>query len=376
MKPIQLVDLHSQYLKIKQEIDEAVLRIIDSSIYIGGEDVQRFKTELEQYIGVKHVIPCANGTDALQIALMALDMQPGDEILTPSFTYIATAEVIALLHLQPVFVEVDPKTFTLDPEDARKKITPKTKAIIPVHLYGQCAHMDPIMELAREFDLKVIEDTAQALGSHYTGADGRTAGAGCIGDIGTTSFFPSKNLGCYGDGGALMTNDDELASRITMIANHGQSKKYYHDSIGVNSRLDNIQAGILRVKLKRLDQYIASRNAAADFFTNALKGVQGITTPFVAPWSDHGYHQYTIKLQGIDRDKLQRYLSEQGIPTNVYYPLPVHLQKGYIRYGFHEGDMPRTEQLTKEVLSLPIHTELDEEQLNHITSNIISYVNR
>lgn len=376
MKPIQLVDLHSQYLKIKEEIDEAVLRIIDSSVYIGGDDVQEFKTELARYLGVKHVIPCANGTDALQIALMAMDVQPGDEILTPSFTYIATAEVIALLHLQPVFVEVDPETFTMDAADARKKITSKTKAIIPVHLYGQCANMDPIMELAREFNLKVIEDTAQALGSKYTGKDGKAVSAGCIGDVGTTSFFPSKNLGCYGDGGALMTNDDELASRITMIANHGQSKKYYHDSIGVNSRLDNIQAGILRVKLKYLDEYTASRNEAASFYTNTLKGLPGVTTPVIAKWSTHGFHQYTLKLKDIDRNGLQNFLSERGIPTNIYYPVPVHLQKGYVRYGFREGDMPLTEQLSREVLSLPIHTELDDEQLNHITSNIISYLKK
>lgn len=374
MQSIELVDLRSQYLKIKEEVDQAVLRVIDSCAFIGGPDVNAFKEELEAYLNVKHVIPCANGTDALQIALMAIDAKPGDEILTPSFTYIATAEVIALLQLKPVFVEVDPETFTIDVEDARSKVTSKTVAIIPVHLYGQCANMDAVMEFAKEQNLKVIEDTAQALGSFFTDKHGVKHRAGCIGDIGTTSFFPSKNLGGYGDGGAMMTNDDELALKLKMIANHGQSKKYHHDSIGCNSRLDTIQAAILRIKLKHLDSYIDARIAAADYYNNAFKNVDEITTPVVAPYSNHGYHQYTIKLKGVDRTALQEYLADKGIPTNIYYPVPVHLQKGYVEYGMKDGDMPLTEELTAQVLSLPIHTELTEEQLKYITDNIIGFI--
>lgn len=376
MKPIHLVDLHSQYLKIKNEIDQAVISTIESTVFIGGEHVNNFQRELENYLGVKHVIPCANGTDALQIALMALDTSPGDEILTPSFTYIATCEVIALLQLKPVFVEVDPRTFTIDPADARSKITSRTKAIIPVHLYGQCADMDPLMQLSRETGIPIVEDTAQALGSKYYSKSEGTQSAGCIGDIGTTSFFPSKNLGCFGDGGALMTNNDALAAKIRMIANHGQSKRYYHDSIGVNSRLDNIQAAVLRIKLRHLDTYIALRNKAAEFYNSKFENHKQLTIPFLAKWSNHGYHQYTLKLHGVDREALQNYLSDKGIPTNIYYPVPVHLQKGYSNFGFKQGDMPLTEQLTSEVLSLPIHTELDQEQLDYITSHIISFISK
>lgn len=374
MQSIELVDLRSQYLKIKEEIDKAVLGVLDSCAFIGGPEVGSFRADLEKYLNVKHVIPCANGTDALQIALMAIDAKPGDEILTPSFTYIATAEVIALLQLTPVFVEVDEDTFTIDVEDARKKITSKTKAIIPVHLYGQCANMDAVLDLAKDHNIRVIEDTAQALGSFYTSKDASKHRAGCIGDIGTTSFFPSKNLGGYGDGGAIMTNNDELAKKLRMIANHGQSKKYYHDSIGVNSRLDTIQAAILQVKLRYLDSYIDARIAAAEYYNNAFKGIAEITTPVVASWSNHGYHQYTIKLNGVDRDALQAFLTEKGIPNNIYYPVPVHLQKGYTQYGYKEGDMPITEKLTYQVLSLPIHTELTEEQLAYITQNIIAFI--
>lgn len=374
MQSIELVDLRTQYLKIKEEVDQAVLRVIDSCAFIGGPDVNEFKEELQNYLGVKHVIPCANGTDALQIALMAIDAKPGDEILTPSFTYIATAEVIALLQLKPVFVEIDPETFTIDVEDARSKVTSKTVAIIPVHLYGQCANMDAVMEFAKKNNIRVIEDTAQALGSFFTDKNGVKHRAGCIGDIGTTSFFPSKNLGGYGDGGAMMTNDDNLALKLKMIANHGQSKKYHHDSIGCNSRLDTIQAAILRVKLKYLDSYIDARIAAAEYYNNAFSNMDEITTPVVASYSNHGYHQYTIKLNGVDRTALQEYLAEKGIPTNIYYPVPVHLQKGYAEYGMKEGDMPLTEELTAQVLSLPIHTELTEEQLAHITENIIGFI--
>lgn len=374
MQSIELVDLRSQYLKIKEEIDQAVLGVLDNCAFINGPEVSAFKTDLEKYLSVKHVIPCANGTDALQIALMAIDVKPGDEILTPSFTYIATAEVIALLQLTPVFVEVDEDTFTIDVEDARKKVSSKTKAIIPVHLYGQCANMDEVLSFAHEHKIKVIEDTAQALGSYYFSKDGSKQRAGCIGDIGTTSFFPSKNLGGYGDGGAIMTNNDELAEKLRMIANHGQSKKYYHDSIGCNSRLDTIQAAILKVKLKYLDSYIQARENAAAFYNAAFKDIAQITTPVTAKWSNHGYHQYTIKLNEVNRDALQAFLNEKGIPNNIYYPVPVHLQKGYTQYGYTQGDMPITEKLTAQVLSLPIHTELEQDQLEYITKNIIAFI--
>jgi len=375
MKPIQLVDLHTQYKKIKEEIDAAVIEVMESTAFINGPAVKDFASEMEAYLGVKHVIPCANGTDALQIALMAIGTQPGDEILTPSFTYIATAEVIALLQLKPVFVEVDEDTFTIDIEDAKGKITDRTKAIIPVHLYGQCAPMDEVMEFARKHGIRVIEDTAQAIGSSYHSKDGSTQMAGCIGDIGTTSFFPSKNLGCYGDGGAMMTNDDELAKKLRMIANHGQRIKYYHDIIGCNSRLDSIQAAILRIKLGHLNEYIHARQEAASYYDRAFANVEQITTPYRAPYSTHGFHQYTLKLEGVDRDGLLDYLQEKGIPANIYYPVPVHLQKGYTQYGFKEGDMPRTEALTAQVISLPIHTELTEDQLDYITTHIKSFIN-
>lgn len=353
-----------------------MLNVLDSSAFINGPEVKAFQSELEAYLGVKHVIPCANGTDALQIALMAIGAKPGDEILTPSFTYVATAEVIALLNLKPVFVEVHPDTFTIDVEDARSKVTSKTKAIIPVHLYGQCAQMDEVMDLANEFGFKVIEDTAQAIGSNYKSADGTVTKAGCIGDIGTTSFFPSKNLGCFGDGGAIFTNDDSLANELRMMANHGQSKRYYHDKIGVNSRLDSIQAAILRIKLRHLDEYIVARNEAASYYNQAFSRFENVVTPFVADYTDHGFHQYTLKLTGVDRDGLIAHLSEKGIPSNIYYPVPVHLQKGYVHYGGGEGSMHLTEQLTREVISLPIHTELTNEQLEHITTEFISYLEK
>jgi len=374
MNQIQLVDLHTQYLKIKEEIDTAVLNVIDSTAFINGPEVNSFASELEKYLNVKHVIPCANGTDALQIALMAIGAKPGDEILTPSFTYIATAEVIALLQLKPIFVEVDIDTFTVEVEDAKSKITSKTKAIIPVHLYGQCANMDAVMELANQENIFVIEDTAQAIGSDYTHRSGKKAKAGCIGHIGTTSFFPSKNLGCYGDGGAMMTNDDDLAAKLRMISNHGQRIKYHHDIIGCNSRLDSIQAAVLRVKLKHLDEYTEARNAAARYYTDSFKDVKEIATPFLAPYSSHGFHQYTIKLENVDRDALQAYLNENGIPANIYYPVPVHLQKGYTEYGFKAGDMPKTESLTSQVLSLPMHTELTEDQLQYIVEHVIKFI--
>lgn len=374
MQGIELVDLRTQYLKIKDEVDKAVLNVLDTTAFINGPDVKHFKEELQEYLNVKHVIPCANGTDALQIALMALGLEPGDEVLTPSFTYIATAEVIALLQLKPIFVEVDTDTFTIDVEDAKQKITSRTKAIIPVHLYGQCANMNAVMDMAKKHNIFVIEDTAQALGSFFTDRNGSKHRAGCIGDIGTTSFFPSKNLGGYGDGGAMMTNDDHLAIKLKMIANHGQSKKYHHDSIGCNSRLDTIQAAILRIKLRHLDSYIDARIKAAHYYNEAFKEIPQITTPFVAEYSDHGFHQYTIKLSGANRAELQAYLADKGIPSNIYYPVPVHLQKGYTDYGMNEGDLPTTESLTAQVLSLPIHTELTTEQLEYITKNIIKFI--
>ena len=351
--------------------------ILEDSAFIGGEHVRLFTRELEAYLGVKHVIPCANGTDALQIALMAIGCKPGDEVLTPSFTYIATCEVIGLLGLVPVFVEVDADTFTLDVQDAISKITSKTKAIVPVHLYGQCADMDAITDLAAEHNLYIIEDTAQAIGAKYKSKHSdKPESAGCIGHIGTTSFFPSKNLGCYGDGGAIMTNDNTLAAKIRMIANHGQSERYYHDIIGVNSRLDNIQAAVLRIKLRRLDEYEASRQSVAQFYDKAFKDINEIETPVSSPSSSHVYHQYTMKLQGIDRTKLQEHLSDLGIPSNIYYPVPAHLQKGYEEYGYVKGDLQLTESLCEKVLSLPIHTELENDQLNHIVNSIKDFIKK
>jgi len=374
-RPIQLVDLHTQYQRIKEEIDSAVLRVVESTAYINGPEVHDFAKELGEFLDVKHVIPCANGTDALQIAMMALGLKPGDEVLTPSFTYIATAEVIALLQLKPVFVEVDPDTFTIDINDARTKVTDRTKAIVPVHLYGQSADMDAVMSFAKETGISVVEDTAQAIGSNFTGKSGIAQKVGTIGDIGTTSFFPSKNLGCYGDGGAIFTNDDDLAQKLKRIANHGQRVRYYHDDIGVNSRLDSIQAAILRIKLRHLPDYITARNEVADHYDRELGVLDGIQVPARASYSDHGFHQYTLKLEGIDREGLQNHLSEKGIPSNIYYPVAIHLQKGYTQYGMKEGDMPMTEALSAAVLSLPIHTEMDSEQLFAITNAIKEYIN-
>lgn len=372
MEPIQLVDLKNQYLKIKEEIDAKVIEILESTRFIGGPEVTGFQEELQEYFRVKHVIPCANGTDALQIALMSQGLKPGDEVITPSFTYISTTEVVSLLGLIPVFADVYPDTFNIDIEDLRKKITPNTRAIIPVHLYGQCADMDPIMELAAEYGLIVIEDTAQAIGAEYTHADGKVSKAGTIGQIGTTSFFPSKNLGGFGDGGALMTNDDDIAAHLRLIANHGQSRRYYHDVIGVNSRLDAIQAGILRIKLRHLDEYIKARQWAANEYDKAFSASDKITSPFVAKNSTHVYHQYTLKLQGINRDRLMKHLDDNGIPSNIYYPLANHKQMAFTT-DFGNTSLPITEQLSKEVLSLPIHTELSQEQIDHITSHIINF---
>ncbi len=376
MNNIQMVDLLSQYEKIKNEIDTAITDVVRSSAYINGPEVKKFQAELEEYLRVKHVIPCANGTDALQVVMMALNLKPGDEVITPSFTYIATVEVIALLKLTPVLVDVDPDTFCIDTEQIKKAITPDTKAIVPVHLFGQCANMEEITDIAREHDLFVIEDTAQAIGADYTFSDGRTAKAGTIGDAGATSFFPSKNLGCYGDGGAIFTNNDELAARIRMIVNHGQSKRYYHDDIGVNSRLDSIQAAILRRKLPHLDTYNTNRNKAAAHYNKAFTDNPHIKTPVRAAYSSHVFHQYTLQLFGVDRDGLKEYLSEKGIPAMIYYPVPAHKQKAYQNAQFDNSDFPVTDELSEKVISLPMHSELNEEQLEFISSSVLEYINQ
>ncbi len=369
-----MVDLIGQYNKIQQEIDTAVLDVIRSSAYINGPEVKSFQKELEDYLGVRHVIPCANGTDALQIAMMALGLEPGDEVITASFTYVATAEVIALLKLKPVLVDVDPETFNIDPAAIERAITPKTKAIVPVHLFGQCVDMTAIMEIARKHNLHVIEDTAQAIGSEYTMKDGKQVKAGTMGIVGTTSFFPSKNLGCFGDGGAIFTNDDALAAKIRMIANHGQSTMYYHDEIGVNSRLDSIQAAILRIKLRHLDQYAEARRNVADIYDSRFAGESTITTPKREPRSTHVFHQYTLKLRGVDRFALKNFLQEREIPAMVYYPVPLHMQKAYVDPRYKEGDFPVTEDLCKCVISLPIHTEMEENQQEYICNSILEFI--
>ncbi|PZR26605.1 MAG: transcriptional regulator [Citrobacter freundii] len=380
MRPIQMVDTQTQYQKIKAEVDKAVLQVMESSAFINGKPVQDFANNLSAYLGVKHTIPCANGTDALQIALMALDLQPGDEVITPSFTFIATTEVIALLQLKPVFVDVDPKTFCIDPALIEKAITPKTKAIVPVHLYGHVAPMEEIMKIAEKHKLWVIEDNAQAIGSTYTFADGTKKKAGAIGHIGCTSFYPSKNLGAFGDAGAIFTNDNALADRMKMIANHGQSRRYYHDVVGCNSRLDTIQAAILDIKLKHLDEYISAREAAADFYDNALSGHTAITTPFRASYSRHVFHQYTILLDnGKDaaalRNGLNSFLAEHKVPSMIYYPVPGHKQKMFEQFNVASQSLPITDWLTERVISLPMHTELDKDQLGFIADKVLGYLN-
>ena len=345
MRAIQMVDLKTQYQKIKPEIDKAVIDVLESSMFINGKPVQEFANALAAYLGIKHVIPCANGTDALQISMMALDLQPGDEVITPSFTYIATTEVVALLRLTPVFVEVDAKTFCMDIESLRKAITPKTKAIVPVHLYGQAANMEAILQIAKEHNLYVIEDNAQAIGCNYTFSDGTVKKTGTMGTVGCTSFFPSKNLGCYGDGGAICTDDDDLALKLRMIANHGQRTRYYHEMVGCNSRLDTIQAAVLNIKLKDLDNYIAARNKAANFYDNAFAGHPKITTPFVAPYTNHVFHQYTLLLEGVDRNGLNEYLAGKNIPSMIYYPVPGHRQEMFEGIGGASYNLPVTDWL-------------------------------
>jgi dTDP-4-amino-4,6-dideoxygalactose transaminase len=375
MKKIQMVDLVSQYEKIKPAIDSAISDVIENAYFINGPEVTNFAEDLKDYLGVKNVIPCANGTDALQIAMMALDLKPGDEVITPSFTYIATTEVIALLGLKPVFVEVNKDTFCVDAEAIEKAITPKTKAIVPVHLYGQAADMNAIMEIAQKHNLFVIEDNAQAIGSDYHLTDGTVVKTGTIGDIGCTSFFPSKNLGCYGDGGALFTNNEELARKIKMIANHGQSKKYYHDVVGCNSRLDTIQAAVLRIKLRQLDNYIDARREVADYYDAFFGPMAGVKIPFRSHDSKHVFHQYTLTLEGHSRDGLNEFLAEKGIPSMIYYPVPAHRQKMFESFGSASLNLSVTDWLTERVISLPIHTEMQTEQLELITKTVAEYLN-
>ena len=376
MKPIQMVDLKQQYLNIKTEIDQALSDVLDSSVFIGGKQVATFADKLSAYLGSNHVIPCANGTDALQIAMMALDLQPGDEVITPSFTYIATTEVIALLKLKPVFVDVDKQTFCIDPEAIKKAITPKTKAIVPVHLYGHTANMEEVMAIATDNKLYVIEDTAQAIGGDYIFKDGTRKKSGTIGTIGTTSFFPSKNLGCYGDGGAIFTNDDTLAEKLKMIANHGQKIRYYHEMVGCNSRLDAMQAAILNVKLPLLDKYIAARQQAAANYDTAFAGNPKITVPHRAANNVHVFHQYTLTLQDVDRDGLHSFLADNQVPSMIYYPVPAHRQKMFEAFGGGDYVLPVTDWLTERVISLPIHTELTEDQQAHIVEKVLEFINR
>ncbi len=374
MKKVPMVDLVGQYKKIKPEVDAAIEEILESAAFINGPQVKQFQENLESYLSVKHVIPCANGTDALQVAMMALGLKPGDEVITTSFTFIATAEVIALLQLTPVLVDVDPHTFNIDPEAIKRAITPKTKAIVPVHLFGQTADMDTIMEIARENNLFVVEDNAQAIGADFYSKDGSTHKAGTIGHIGCTSFFPAKNLGCYGDGGAIFTNDDELAKQLRVVVNHGMTVRYYHDYVGVNSRLDSIQAAVLDIKLKHLDEYVKARQFAAEYYNNAFANCDKLKTPVTAPFTNHVFHQYTLVTSDIDRDALMKYLQEKGIACAIYYPVPLHLQKAYLDPRYKKGDFPVTEALSDTVISLPMHTEFDEETLHYVTSSVLEFV--
>ncbi len=375
MRPIQMVDLKGQYAKIKPQIDLAISEVLESTAFINGKAVTDFSRNLSGYLGIDHVIPCANGTDALQIALMGLGLEPGDEVITPSFTFIATTEVVGLLRLKPVFADVDSKTFCMDPVSLEKQITKKTKAVVPVHLYGQSAPMMEIMELAGSYGLKVVEDNAQAIGGDYIFPDGKTYKTGTLGTVGTTSFFPSKNLGAYGDGGALFTQDSSLAELFRMIANHGQKERYYHEIVGCNSRLDTIQAAILNIKLPHLNEYIERRRAAADFYDHAFAGQPKIRIPYRASYSKHVFHQYTLLIEGADRNKLNEYLASRKIPSMIYYPVPAHRQNMFAPYqsGFQRLEV--TEWLTERVISLPMHTELDEEQLGFICRSVLEFLN-
>ncbi|MDX1762147.1 MAG: DegT/DnrJ/EryC1/StrS family aminotransferase [Christiangramia sp.] len=377
MKKIQMVDLKGQYEGIKDEVNHGIQEILEDTSFINGPHVHAFQKELEEYLGVKHVIPCANGTDALQIAMMGLGLKPGDEVITADFTFAATVEVIALLQLTPVLVDVDPETFNIDPEEIKKAITPKTKAIVPVHLFGQTADMDKIMEIAKEHNLYVIEDNAQAIGADYHSKDGSVNKAGTIGDVAATSFFPSKNLGCYGDGGAIFTNNDELAHTIRGVVNHGMYERYHHDVVGVNSRLDSFQAAILRAKLKNLDIYNEARKAAALKYSEAFLGMEDIVTPVRRGDCDtHVYHQYTLKIGKGKRDALAKHLQEKGLPFGIYYPIPLHRQKAYLDERYNEDDFTITNQLVQEVISLPMHTELEDDQIQYISQTIIDFLNK
>ena len=382
MKKIQMVDLGGQYQEIKKQVNSSITNILESSAFINGPEVHAFQKELQDYIGVKHVIPCANGTDALQICMMGLGLKPGDEVITADFTFAATVEVIALLKLTPVLVDVDPDTFNIDPKAIEKAISPKTKAIVPVHLFGQCANMDAILAIAKKHNLFVIEDNAQAIGAKHTFEDGTKKMAGSIGHVASTSFFPSKNLGCYGDGGAIFTNDDDLAHTIRGIVNHGMYKRYHHDVVGVNSRLDSIQAAVLRAKLPKLDEYNAKRRAVAIKYNEAFAEQENIIIPktvngcegICANCDCHVFHQYTLKITNGKRDALVEYLNENGIPCGVYYPIPLHKQKAYVDKRYIEANFQITNQIIKEVISLPMHTELDNEQIDYITTMVIDFV--
>ena len=377
MRKIQMVDLKGQYEKIKDQVNNGVMNVIESTAFINGPEVHAFQKELEDYLDVKHVIPCANGTDALQIAMMGLGLQPGDEVITADFTFAATVEVIALLNLTPVLVDVNPFDFNIDTEAIRKAITPKTKAIVPVHLFGLAANMDEIMAIAKEHDLYVIEDNAQGIGSNYMHSNGSKTKTGTIGNVGTTSFFPSKNLGCYGDGGAIFTNDDDLAHTIRGIVNHGMYERYHHDVVGVNSRLDSMQATVLRAKLPHLDSYNNARRDAARKYTAAFAGNEKIITPLVCDSCDcHVFHQYTLVIKDANRDELVKHLQSKDIPCGVYYPIPLHLQKAYADERYNEDDFKVTNQLVKECISLPMHTELDNEQIKFITDTVLEFVNK
>jgi len=377
MKKIQMVDLKGQYQGIKNEVNQGMQEILEETSFINGPHVHAFQKELEEYLDVKHVIPCANGTDALQIAMMGLGLKPGDEVITADFTFAATVEVIALLQLTPVLVDVDPQTFNIDPEEIKKAITPNTKAIVPVHLFGQPANMDAIMEIAKEHKLYVIEDNAQAIGADYHLENGETKKAGTIGDIAATSFFPSKNLGCYGDGGAIFTNNDKLAHTIRGIVNHGMYERYHHDVVGVNSRLDSFQAAVLRAKLKKLDIYNEARKEAALKYSEAFHAIEHMETPVtVGDCDTHVYHQYTLKIKNGKRDALAKHLQEKGIPFGIYYPIPLHRQKAYLDKRYNEDDFTVTNQLVKEVISLPMHTELEDDQIQYISETIIDFLNK
>ena len=377
-----MVDLKGQYQHIKERVDGSIMNVIETTAFVNGPEVHEFQKELEEYLGVKHVIPCANGTDALQIAMMGLGLKPGDEVITADFTFAATVEVIALLQLTPVLVDVDPITFNIDIEAIKKAITPKTKAIVPVHLFGLAANMDEIMVLAKEHNLYVIEDNAQGIGANYLSKDGSKRKTGTIGHVASTSFFPSKNLGCYGDGGAIFTNDDALAHTIRGIVNHGMYVRYHHDVVGVNSRLDSIQAAVLRAKLPHLDNYNKARIEAANKYSEVFKNIENIIVPGGFDTENnlsertHVFHQYTLKIKSVDRDALVNHLSEKGIPCGVYYPIPLHLQKAYRDERYKEKDFAVTNQLVKEVISLPMHTELDDEQIKYITDTIINFVTK